>query len=190
MTELETMQRAKMYIHKLANGIDPLTDQEVPQDAVLNQVRLSRCFFYVETLIDRAIERETRGGRPRRKDLPPFSLTPEQKRQVVLSDDPLPISKFAAALNAAVEPDTMKKLRATTLTAWLLQKGFLQEIIRNDKRIKEPTASGTALGITAEWREAYSTGAHYMSILYSRAAQQFLLDNLDSILAEEADAQD
>lgn len=26
MTELEKMQRAKMYIDKLANGVDPLTD--------------------------------------------------------------------------------------------------------------------------------------------------------------------
>lgn len=30
MTELETMQRAKQYIHKLANGIDPLTDRPFP----------------------------------------------------------------------------------------------------------------------------------------------------------------
>ena len=56
MTELETMQRAKQYIHKLANGIDPLTDRPLPHDTVLHQVRISRCFFYVETLIDRAIE--------------------------------------------------------------------------------------------------------------------------------------
>ena len=27
MTDLETMQRAKMYLDKLANGINPLTDQ-------------------------------------------------------------------------------------------------------------------------------------------------------------------
>ncbi len=187
MTELETMERAKMYIHKLANGIDPLTDQEMPDDTVLNQVRLSRCFFYVETLIDQAIEREIRGSRPRKKDLPPFSLTPEQKQQVVLSDEPVPISKFTAAVNAVVELDTMKKLKATSLTAWLVQKGLLQETVRNDRRYKEPTATGKSMGITCEWKEAFSTGAHYMSILYSRAMQQFLLDNLDSVLAETAE---
>ena len=47
MTELETMQRAKMYLDKLAKGIDPITDQEVPEDSLLNNVRLARCFFYV-----------------------------------------------------------------------------------------------------------------------------------------------
>ena len=43
MTELETMQRAKMYLDKLARGIDPITDREMPEDAVLNNVRICRC---------------------------------------------------------------------------------------------------------------------------------------------------
>ena len=42
MTELEIMQRAKRYMDNLANGIDPLTGQELPEDSVLNNVRLSR----------------------------------------------------------------------------------------------------------------------------------------------------
>lgn len=37
MTELEKMERAKMYLDKLANGIDPITDQELPDDTVLNK---------------------------------------------------------------------------------------------------------------------------------------------------------
>ena len=32
MTELETMQRAKMYIDKLAKGINPLDDSVIPED--------------------------------------------------------------------------------------------------------------------------------------------------------------
>ena len=51
MTELETMQRAKMYLDKLAQGTDPITNQEVPEDSVLNNVRLARCFFYVSDVL-------------------------------------------------------------------------------------------------------------------------------------------
>ena len=47
MTELEIMQRAKTYMEKLANGIDPITDREVPEEDIIQNVRLSRCFFYV-----------------------------------------------------------------------------------------------------------------------------------------------
>ena len=42
MTELETMQRAKMYLDKLARGIDPISGREIPNDSELNNVRLAR----------------------------------------------------------------------------------------------------------------------------------------------------
>ena len=44
-TELDTMKHAKEYIDKLANGIDPFTDKPVPDDDIVNNVKLSRCFF-------------------------------------------------------------------------------------------------------------------------------------------------
>ena len=43
MTELEKMQREKMCIDKLANGIDPLTDNEMTDDRRLNDLYISRC---------------------------------------------------------------------------------------------------------------------------------------------------
>ena len=45
MTELENLQRAKGYMDKLANGIDPFTGAEAPAEDVINNVHLSRCFF-------------------------------------------------------------------------------------------------------------------------------------------------
>ena len=60
MTELEIMQRAKMYMDKLAQGIDPISGQEIPNDSVLNNVRLVRCFFYVSRILDQVI---ANGGR-------------------------------------------------------------------------------------------------------------------------------
>lgn len=37
MTELDTIKRAKMYIDKMANGINPVTDTEVAEDDSLLQ---------------------------------------------------------------------------------------------------------------------------------------------------------
>ena len=47
MTELEKIAYAKSFIDKLANGINPLDDTPIPDDDIANNVRLSRCFFYV-----------------------------------------------------------------------------------------------------------------------------------------------
>ena len=48
MTELETIARAQMYLEKLANGVNPLTDAEVGDSDVVNNVRISRCLFYTK----------------------------------------------------------------------------------------------------------------------------------------------
>lgn len=46
-SELETMKHAKEYIDKLANGIGPFSDKPVPDGDIINNVKLSRCFFYI-----------------------------------------------------------------------------------------------------------------------------------------------
>jgi len=49
MTELEKIAYAKSYIEKLANGINPLTNQEVPESDIINNVKISRCLFMCQT---------------------------------------------------------------------------------------------------------------------------------------------
>lgn len=56
MTELETIQHAKNYIDKLAQGINPLTNQPVPEEELINNVRISRCFFFVSDVLRRVLE--------------------------------------------------------------------------------------------------------------------------------------
>ena len=51
MTELEKIVYAKSFIDKLANGINPLDDTLIPDGDVVNNVRLSRCFFYVSSIL-------------------------------------------------------------------------------------------------------------------------------------------
>ena len=41
MTELEKIERAKVYMDKLANGINPVDDSVVPEEDVVNNVSSS-----------------------------------------------------------------------------------------------------------------------------------------------------
>ena len=58
MTELEKIAYAKSYIEKLANGVNPLTDQVVSDMDVINNVRISRCLFYVSDLLRQIIDND------------------------------------------------------------------------------------------------------------------------------------
>lgn len=123
MTELETLQRAKMYMEKLANGIDPITEADVPEDDIINNVRLSRCFFYVCGVLDQAIDRERKKSS---KNLPAFQMSVQELGQLKPLDRPAQISELVNEINARIDQNRMKKLAATSITNWLVELGMLE----------------------------------------------------------------
>ncbi len=186
MTELEIMQHAKGYLDKLAQGIDPLTGYEVPEDDVINNVRISRCLFYVSDVLRQVIEN---GGiqvkTVRNSGKPPFSLSYEERERYPFGDFPVTVSVIAQRLNELVEPETMQKLKTTSITKFLLQSGLLfeEESVSGSKN-KRPTEAGRQLGISAAQR--IGQNGEYTAVVYSREAQQLILDNLDAIIAINA----
>ena len=47
MTEQEKLHRAKHYIDSLANGVNPLDGTPIPEQDIVNNVKISRCLFFV-----------------------------------------------------------------------------------------------------------------------------------------------
>ena len=102
------------------------------------------------------------------------------------SDRPVTISQIAQGLNDLVDLEQMQRLKVTSLTKFLLQSELLYEYEKPDgKKQKLPTESGIALGLSVEHRDGQN--GPYTVVTYSRAAQQLLLDNLDSIIAINAE---
>ena len=182
MTELEIMQHAKVYLDKLAKGIDPLTDREVPEDDVINNVRISRCLFYVSDVLRHVIEN---GGiqvkSVRSRDKAPFSLSFEERARYAFGDRPVTVSVIAQRLNELVDLNTVQKLKTTSITAFLMQSGLLFEAeIPTGGKSKRPTDAGRHLGMQTVQRSGQN--GEYTAVVYSREAQQFILDNLDAII--------
>ena len=179
MTELEIMQRAKMYMDKLARGIDPLTDREVPWDSALNQPRLARCFSYVSDVLDKVI---ANGGTvTSATKTQPFAISAEQLATVRLSPEPVTVSWIVDALSGAVNDPGMRRLSATVITNWLLQQGFLEKRTTAErKNVRVPTENGHAIGLTSETR--HGKEGEYQMVLYNFNAQRFVLDHLMEML--------
>ena len=181
MTELEKIAYAKSFIDRLANGINPLDNQPVREEDVVNNVRLSRCFFFVSDILRQVIENggTTRQKRPKKV---PFALAPEELSRLSPSENPIPISEFVKRINDSIDLEKMKKLPARLLTRWLIGIGMLR--VENDadgKSRRVPTEEGRQIGIFSETRRGMY--GEYTVVLYNRAAQEFLLDNLPAIVA-------
>ncbi len=178
MTELETMQRAKMYLDKLAQGIDPITDQAIPNSDSLNNPRLSRCFQYVSGILEKVI---ANGGQVSIPEKPSFTVSSEQLAKVQLTGEPLRIADFVDRILQTTGYEGMKKLSPTKLTNWLLQKGFLTQAVDPDGKTRRvPTPAGAELGISVQMCQFQ--GNEYPGIFYDIKAQQFLLDNMPAIV--------
>ena len=182
MTELEKIEYAKSFIDKLANGINPIDNSPIPDGDIANNVRLSRCFFYVSDILRRVIENggtsPKKAERIRKKE---FSLTEEEYAKIRVSQTPVPVSKIAEHLNSLVDSETTKSIAATTINDWLVEAGFLEIVTLSDgKNRKLPTSQGNDMGLFTE--ERIGQYGPYLTVLFSTSAQQFVYDNVDSII--------
>lgn len=131
MTELETIIRAKTYIDKLANGINPLDDTAIPDGDIVNNVRLSRCFFFVSDVLRQVIE-NTGVASTRRKNKQAFNISFDDIQKYPYSDDPIPVSKIAERINSLIDIETTKKITYKNISDWLISLDLLTVETRSD----------------------------------------------------------
>lgn len=197
MTELEKIDYARQFIEKLANGVSPLTDKPIPAEEIVNNVRISRCLFYVAGILRQIAENGAFPAKKENRPLPvqeeppappvqsgqkvPFFLNALQRRQVELSAAPISVSELVKRINAQIDPARMKRLTYGNVTEWLISIGFLDAAYdKEGVRRKSVTPRGSQYGLLTETRSGLS--GDYVIILYREEAQQFLLDNLDAIV--------
>ena len=188
MTDLEILQRAKQYIDSLANGYDPLSGNPVRDDDVVNQVRISRCLFYVSGVLQKVIDN---GGEIQRKKQPkppkpvkePFFLTHEQIALLRPQNTALSATKVAAIANELIDDEHMQKLKGTDIAGWLLSVGLLQEVeSATGRKRKVPTPNGEMLGMK-ETSLINEHGVPTQYTVYDKNAQQFIFDNMETLIA-------
>ena len=173
-----------MYLDKLANGIDPISDLPLPDSDCINQVKISRCLFYVSDILCKlienggVIEKTTKSKKIKKRH---FDITQDELRNYSFDSSPIPVSEIAQRLNSLVDCESMTKLKYTSITAFLIQCGFLAEVnLDNGKTVKRPTEQGNSIGITLE--ERMGRNGTYHVTLYNVEAQRFILDNIEAIV--------
>ncbi len=182
MTELEKIKYAKSFIDKLANGVNPLDDSSIPDEDIVNHVRISRCFFYVSDILQQVIDNG--GTSPtvsQKTKKEKFKLSEDVLSNLPISEEPLTIKEIANLLNRYIDQESMQKISPATINKWLLKLGFLEiTYTANEKRKKIPTDQGLQIGIFAENRS--NIYGPYTVVLFTASAQQFIYDNLDALL--------
>ena len=180
MTDLEVMQRARLYVDKLANGVNPLTELPVSDEDCVSNVRISRCLFFVSDVLRKVIDN---GGIVSGKaEMLPFYISPEQLGNYSISETPITISAMSSRISSLVDTKSMRKFGFRYIYAFLTDHGYLKQVDREDgKKARVPTEKGFEIGIIQEDRLGQA-GYKYTVNLLTDKAQLFILDNMDQIL--------
>ena len=155
MDQLEILHKAKMYIDKLANGINPLTDQPVDDNDVVNNVKLSRCFFYVSDVLRQVIEN---GGYVHRRfhRRKKFQITDEELSRFEYSDEPITMKELVLRINKLIDQNEIRRISAMALNAWLRGMGLIEAGEGKYGKLRwVPSKLGEEIGIEVKGKMVY-----------------------------------
>ena len=176
MEKEEKLLLADEYISSLAKGLHPITKAVLPEDSVINDVKIVRCLYFVSEAIKEAMNCDKKKAERKK----PFSISQNEISRFKISNGEITISAIVRKLNELKNDENMVKLTTKPITQWLLNCDLLQEVEENGKTVKRPTESGKSMGMSV--RRMITDHGFFNAVVYNSKAQQFLLDNLLSIL--------
>ena len=182
MEKIDKIKMAKSFIDQLAMGRNPLDGSCIPEEEVVNQVRVSRCLFYVSSLLSEMIERENTPppseieSYPVKEAKKTFYLTEEQIQSFAVSEKPIAVKNFMKKLNASRSAD-VSPVAKQRFQLWLTNLGILtSEVDENGKKTLRLTEFATELGMyTTQIVGAYG---EYDCIYCPKDAQAYMIDNI------------
>lgn len=168
----EQLKETIEVLNKLKLGIDPITENKVDDNSIINNIKVSRALCFAYDVLNQNIkfQKNQQGS---------FYLKKEELELITLDDKIRTISEIASLINDKVikEDDTRKKLNQATIGKWLIQENFLVEVKEKEKNQKRPTEEGEMLGINVEVRSGMY--GFYKVNIYTVEAQQFIIDHID-----------
>ena len=125
---------------------------------------------------------DTTTAAPARKKKLPFYIAPEKLDEVELTDTCM-LSELTNRINALCGEKDRKKLTASFINQLLVEKGYLEETVQGEEKIKRVTEKGRAVGIREEERQA-KYGRNYYALIHTRESQQIILEELGKYLLQ------
>lgn len=179
MTQLEIIERAKMYLEKLSQGINPLDDSLIAAEDLLHNPRISKCLSFTADVLEDILRNG--GITPMEKlEKAPLFIPPEILRQYPFSDYPISISEVVRRINSLINVVRMVPLRYTIVSQFLEEQGLLMlAVLPDGKKARRPTELGLSMGIIAAER---GEGSHsYVAVQFDRRAQEYILEHFEEI---------
>jgi hypothetical protein len=195
MEKIELIERAKMYLKLLSDGVHPVTGEEIPEDSAFLDEKVKRCFAFISQVLDEyaelsekveKLEREKEKATiiiPKKQE---FTITPEQCDSIRLSKEPISVLSFVKNINLVIDSQAMEKITSTRINKWLSNRGLItsakvETVV--SKTVYKPSDFALKIGIVEEETVDKRSGEVKAQIKLGESAQLFIIENLEEIIS-------
>lgn len=183
MIDSEKLDRALIYLDRIANGNNPVSNLPVEEDTVLNNPNVIRCMYFVKEVLQE-VKRNgyavgAKGKKQAKKDFPYEVLN-----QYRYYEDTT-ITKVLGQINQMIDTEVYKKIKVNSVMNWFVDNNYLYEELdeKTRKKKRKATEKGYQIGIRNENREF--NGREYLAVVFSKQAQEFIVNNLQQMIDRE-----
>lgn len=195
MEKIELIERAKMYLKLLSDGVHPVTGEEIPEDSAFLDEKVKRCFAFISQVLDEyaelsekveKLEREKEKATiiiPKKQE---FTITREQCDSIRLSKEPISVLSFVKNINLVIDSQAMEKITSTRINKWLSNRGLItsakvETVV--SKTVYKPSDFALKIGIVEEETVDKRSGEVKAQIKLGESAQLFIIENLEEIIS-------
>lgn len=182
MTRLQMILKAKAFLEFMADSIDPTTQESV-EDSLLEKQEVKEMLRYAVSLLNELI---ANNGEVINVTAPiEFQVERIDKKLIAVSDQPIQISGLVNRINKQVDKTKMGLFKQSLLTEWLLHNGYINKdkrpVLKNEI-VYTATSSSNDIGILEQDKINSETGEIKKTVVLTKKAQEFIVDNLENIL--------
>ncbi len=168
MTEAQKILYAKNYIDKMANGQNPLTDEALPDDDLLNNVKITRCLFYVSSLLQELVE---------------LKSEPQTTEQKHTYNKPKTTFEATKEMIDGFPYDNTHEMYIKQVVE-LTKNEYLLDVTTDGENHKAVSGLGKQYGVFSQLRKD-SEGKCYSLITLNESAQRLVAEHINEIAAEQ-----
>lgn len=191
--ENKILERAEMYLRKLSCGVNPLTEETLPEGDTCRQERISKCLLYVADYLQQIVcpkpkvakaEKQEKPKRKREFPNQELALSEEAIAKFEFSEEPLSLSAIVRRVNALIpEGSGMIPLMYADVAEVLTQEGYLQKQEgAAGKETNLPTPQGEEKGFSRV--EEDIRGHFSIFTKCNTEAQKFVIENIQKAVAQ------
>lgn len=176
--DMNKLDKAIIYVDRIANGVNPVNNSLVVNDSVLNDPNVIRCMYFIKEILKEVKEN---GGVIGKNNLSNIPFDVNLLNKFVYIEDKS-ITNVIKQINEYIDNSNMKKIKSKVVLDWLKDNDYISNKKDDETGLTGSivTEKGKMVGIYNEVRSF--NGREYIATIYNKQGQEFIIDILKNYI--------